>query len=90
MAKFVLGQIVATPGAIEALEKSGQAPSDFLNRHVQGDWGDLDDDDKDANEVSLKVGSRLLSSYKTSKGEKIWIITEADRSSTCILRPDEY
>jgi hypothetical protein len=87
---FSLGQIVSTPGALEALQQAGQAPLVFLNRHVRGDWGDVCAEDAEANLQSLKDGSRLLSSYKTSKGVKLWIITEADRSSTCILLPEEY
>ena len=87
---FPLGQIVATPGALDALQQAGQAPIDFLMRHVRGDWGDVCAEDAEANQQSLKDGSRLLSAYKTSKGVKLWIITEADRSSTCILLPEEY
>ncbi len=89
--KFNLGRIVATPGALEALEESGQSPGDFLERHVQGDWGILDDEDKQLNDQSLIDGSRILSSYTTLKGNtKIWVITEADRSSTCLLLPEDY
>lgn len=87
---FSLGQVVATPGALEALEKAEQAPSDFLNRHVHGDWGDVCEEDAEANQQSVKDGSRLLSSYRTKLNVKLWIITEADRSSTCILLPEEY
>jgi hypothetical protein len=87
---FPLGQVVATPGALEALEESGQEPIEFLRRHVTGDWGQLDKADIQENEYSLKHGLRLLSSYRTNKGTKIWVITEADRSSTCLLLPSEY
>ena len=87
---FPLGSVVATPGALELLEENGQTPSVFIARHHSGDWGDaLCDEDKQANDAALKDGSRLFSSYKVGK-EKIWIITEADRSSTCVLRPDDY
>ena len=89
-AKFTLGRIVATPGALEALAESGQTPEPFLARHIQGDWGNVCDEDKQLNDQSLVSGERLLSAYKTSKGERLWIITEADRSSTCILLPAEY
>ena len=90
-AKFDLGQVVATPGALEALECAGrQSPAEFLSRHVQGDWGEVDDEDKQANDDSLKTGARLLSAYHLADDTKIWIITEADRSSTCILLPSEY
>ena len=88
--KFPLGQTVSTPGALEALQDSGQSPADFLNRHSSGDWGELSNNDKQANEDALLHGDRIFSSYHTSKGVKIWVITEADRSSTCILLPEEY
>ena len=88
--KFSLGQIVATPGALRALEEAGQSPAFFLDRHVVGDWGEVDADDKRANDEALVTGERLLSAYKTLRGVKIWIITEADRSSSCCLLPSEY
>jgi hypothetical protein len=93
--KFSLGQVVATPGALEALEASHQSPQFFLARHVQGDWGEVCDEDKMLNDQSLIDGSRLLSAYRTLKNERLWIITEAaddqgSRSTTTILRPDEY
>lgn len=87
--RFPLGQTVATPGALRLLEERCVAPSQLLARHQRGDWGDLSDEDVRENELSLKEGFRLLSSYQLG-GEKIWIITEADRSVTTILRPDEY
>ena len=88
---FSLGQIVATPGALAALEKAGHTPQEFLSRHLQGDWGDLSDEDRTENELSLQRGFRLLSSYRTNAGDtKIWVITEADRSATTILLPEEY
>lgn len=88
--QFTLGQLVATPAALEALDKSGQSPSDFLSRHVRGDWGEVCNEDRLLNDQALIDGSRLLSAYKTLKGTKLWVITEADRSSTCILTPSEY
>ena len=87
---FTLGRVVATPGALAAIEKSGQQPGDFLARHVNGDWGDVLPKDIKENEFSLKHGFRLFSAYHTSAGDKLWMITEADRSSTCILLPEEY
>jgi len=90
MARFELGRTVITPGAIEALEHSGQMAIEFLRRHVAGDWGELSDDDVKENEFSLEHGFRLLSRYQTSQGERFWIITEADRSATTILLPNEY
>src|SRR6266436_2709985 len=90
-ALFPLGQIVATPGALAALAKAGQTPLDFLTRHVCGDWGELDTHDRKENELGLKRGFRLLSSYRTSSGDtKVWVITEADRSVTTVLLPEEY
>ena len=88
--KFSLGQIVATPGALDLLRESGENPAVFLNRHVQGDWGEVCQEDRQLNDQALVDGSRLLSAYRTAKGERLWVITEADRSSTCLLRPDEY
>jgi hypothetical protein len=88
--KFPLGRLVATPGALEALAESGQSPAFFLEKHVSGDWGEVDAEDGRANDQALVDGSRLLSAYKTLKGDRIWVITEADRSSTCCLLPSEY
>src|ERR1019366_7006321 len=87
---FTLGHVVATPGALAALEKAGQQPGDFLARHVSGDWGEVPPEDMKENELSLQHGFRLLSAYRTTAGDKVWVITEADRSSTCILLPEEY
>jgi hypothetical protein len=94
-AKFHPGQIVATRGALEALARSGQTADFFLERHLQGDFGEVDSEDRSLNDQALLDGSRLLSAYRTLKGEKIWIISEAagddgKRASTCILLPDEY
>ncbi|HET6930815.1 MAG TPA: CpaF/VirB11 family protein [Candidatus Acidoferrum sp.] len=66
---FDLGQLVATPGALAALEKSGQSPMDFLSRHVTGDWGDIPDEDRKENQLSLEKGFRLMSSYRTTANE---------------------
>lgn len=87
---FSFGQVAATPGVLEALEAAGDYPYLFLLRHVTGDWGELDAHDKQANEHALQHGSRLLSAYLTSHGVKFWIITEADRSATTLLLPEEY
>jgi hypothetical protein len=84
--RFPLGQTVATPGAI-ALDVD---LARYLRRHHCGDWGDLDECDKQANEEALEDGLRILSHYKLEGGRRIYIITEADRSSTCILLPEEY
>jgi len=87
---FCLGQVVTTPGAMDALLESGQPPSEFLVRHIQGDWGELCEEDQEANKEAVKDGFRILSAYRTNLQVKIWIITEADRSSTCLLLPSEY
>lgn len=87
---FPLGQIVATPGALEALNEARQSPVEFLARHARGDWGEVCAEDKALNDEAVKDGSRILSAYRTKVGVKLWVITEADRSSTCILLPDEY
>ena len=87
---FELGQIVATPGALAAIKKAGQQPGEFLTRHINRDWGDLDEEDRKENEYSLERGFRLLSAYKTNAGDRLWIITEADRSVTTLLLPEEY
>jgi hypothetical protein len=87
---FSLGQVVATPGALAALEKSGQGPQDFISRHARGEWGDLCEEDRRENEFSLERGFRLLSSYRTLSGSQLYVVTEADRTSTTILLPEEY
>jgi hypothetical protein len=87
---FLLGSLTATRGALAALEESGEAPLAFLARHASGDWGELGSEDKRANDRALRSGERILSAYRTGKGRKLWVITEADRSSTCILLPEEY
>ena len=88
--KFSLGRIVATPGALEALEEANQNPFEFLERHRAGDWGDLCEEDKSENEFSVRNGFRILSAYRTRNNVTIWVITEADRSVTTLLRPHEY
>ena len=87
---FSLGQIVATPGALAALEKARQQPQEFLSRHVSGKWGDLSEEDRKENQFSLERGFRLLSSCRTNADDKIRLITESDRSVTTILLPEEY
>jgi len=75
---------------LEALGRSAQSPGEFITRHARGEWGDLDAHDTEANKAALRDGSRILSSYTTRHGDKGWIITEADRSSTCQLTPNKY
>ncbi len=88
--RFPLGNIAITPGALEALATANQSASMFLARHASGDWGDLGEDDRQENEEAIEAGVRILSSYRTYSDEKIWVITEADRSLTTILLPEEY
>lgn len=86
---FPLGQTVATRGALAAMENAGIVPFALLARHARGDWGDLDDEDKQRNDEALTLGSRIFSAYRV-EGVKFWVITEADRSATTILLPEEY
>ena len=88
VAKFPLGQLVATPGALANL--SHQDITAALARHLQGDWGDLDTDDRSTNDQALVEGSRLLSAYHAVNGTKFWIISEWDRSVTTVLLPEDY
>ena len=88
---FPLGHLVATPGAIDALAATGQTPAEFLVRHQCGDYGCVNDEDKKANDDAVRCGERVFSAYMLNDDEtKLWLITEADRSSTCLLLPDEY
>ena len=87
---FDLGEIVATRGALAALEAAGQPPLLFILRHLLGDWGEVCAADRALNDEALDKGDRLLSAYRTAKGERIWVITEWDRSVTTLLLPDEY
>jgi len=87
---FPLGKIVATPGALAALEKAGQRVEEFLALHATGEWGDLCEQDRAANQLGLELGFRLMSSYTTDASDKIWLVTEADRSATTVLLPEEY
>jgi hypothetical protein len=87
---FHPGRCVATPGALHALEAAGATPETYLDRHVCGKWGIVDDEDAQANEDALVCGDRLMSVYKLHTGVTIWVVTEADRSATCLLLPSEY
>ena len=90
-ARFPLGQVEGTPGAIGAMEEAGQDPAQLLGRHVSGDWGDVGEDDANENEFSVTRHLRILSEYTLPRtGVKMWVITEADRSKTTFLLPSEY
>lgn len=87
---FDLGQTVATPGAIEALQQAGISAASLLCRHQCGDWGDLEDEDLAENKLALNQGLRIFSYYQLTEAIKIWVITEADRSVTTVLLPEDY
>jgi hypothetical protein len=87
---FSLGHLRITPGAVDALATTGELPITFLKRHITGDWGDCCPDDAQANDWSLSNGERIFSVYHSAAGDKLWIITEWDRSATTILLPAEY
>jgi len=88
-APLPLGRVVATPGALKLLMQAGGCPFDLLARHATGDWGELCAFDRRQNEIALREGLRVLSSYLVGR-ECVWVITEADRSITTILLPEEY
>lgn len=87
---FDLGRVVATPGALDALRPHDGFLSEIIARHVRADWGGVDAEDAQANDRALRDGSRVVSAYTTPAGVRLWVITEADRSSTCVLTPEEY
>lgn len=87
-ARFPLGKLYITSAADKAL--AGDEVADAVIRHSIGDWGDLVEGDRQANDEALKYGGRLLSAYHARSGEKFWVITEADRSATTVLLPDDY
>ena len=86
---FKLGRTVATPGALAAMEQAAISPITLLSRHQRGDWGDLDNEDKQSNDQALSLGDRIFSAYQFDT-VKFWVITEYDRSATTILLPEEY
>ena len=85
---FPLGRVVITPNALDVLVSEDIHGA--LQRHASRDWGEVCAADKAENELSLKEGFRILSAYRDSKGSRFWIITEADRSVTTILLPEDY
>jgi hypothetical protein len=90
--RFRPGRLVATPRAKKALEEVGDPTMGMglLQRHLDGDWGEVSEEDREANNSALRNGGRLLSAYRIGNGVKLWVITEADRSVTTVLLPDEY
>lgn len=89
-ALFTLGEVVATPGAVEAMQKHNVFPQTLLQRHVTGDWGVLCDEDVKSNNDAVTEGDRILSNYPIANNVRIWVITEWDRSVTTLLLPSEY
>ncbi|NVZ09757.1 hypothetical protein HW932_10840 [Allochromatium humboldtianum] len=87
---FSLGRLCTTPGALATLASLSLSPWSFLARHQRGDWGDLDADDRRANTLAVIQGSRVFSAYDLGHHQSLWIITEADRSVTTLLLPEEY
>ena len=89
--RFPLGLLLVTPGAEDALAENKTSLLELMRRHASGDWGDLDEEDRAANDATVASGEdRILSSYVLPTNEKVWIITEADRSATTALLPEEY
>jgi hypothetical protein len=86
---FPLGTVVATPALLAEAEEHGIDLAALLARHAACDWGDVDHHDQRANDAALRNDERLLSAYQVGS-VRVWIITEADRSSTCLLRPSDY
>jgi len=90
---FALGRLAATPGALDAIARAGASVPHLVVRHCRGDWGDVSTADRAANDRALTDGARLLSAYRLAAGDdagRVWILTEADRSRTTLLLPDEY
>ena len=90
MVKISAKRLTATPAAAAAFNRTGDSVVPFLHRHTHGDWGEVDPQDHATNDQATVLGGRVLSAYSLSDGTKIWIITEADRSVTTILLPEEY
>jgi hypothetical protein len=88
--RFSLGQVLATPGALDALREAQVNPAELLARHQAGDWGIVCSEDKQLNDAALINGERVLSAYRLPTGVKIWAITEWNRSATTLLLPSEY
>lgn len=88
--QFPLGRLLSTPGALRALARNGIAPTFLLSQHKAGKWGDLGPEDRKANDEAVRTGERILSAYELPDGTRVWVITEADRSVTTILLPEEY
>ena len=88
--RFQLGKLVATPRALEAMKAASQDPVEFVSKHCTGNWGEVSREDAEANERAVDTEERILSVYRTCFGVQLYVITEADRSATTILLPEEY
>ena len=89
--KFLPGRLLMTPGALHAFQNAQEPkPWSYFQRHLQGDWGEICEEDKKENELSVEQGFRILSAYTLTTGVRFWVITEADRSATTFLLPEEY
>lgn len=88
--RFRLGAVVATPGALDALSRHPSLLHQIVGRHARCDWGEVDAEDRRANDRALTSGDRLMSAYTTPEGVRVWVLTEADRSATTLLLPEEY
>lgn len=86
---FPLGQIIITPTAFELLGDENISPESVIQRHVLADWGDMTDSDKQANELAVEMGGRILSAYKLPSGAVIWVTTDPDRTATTVMLPSE-
>ena len=87
---FPLGHVCATPAAMDLMEQLSLSPLEFIVRHVFGDWGQVCEEDRNANQAALQNGTRLLSAYELPNGQRLWVLTEADRSITTLLLPSDY
>lgn len=87
---FPLGHVCATPAAMDLMEQLSLSPLEFIVRHVFGDWGQVCQDDREANQAALQNGTRLLSAYEVPGGQRLWVLTEADRSVTTLMCPSDY
>ncbi|MCB1984424.1 MAG: hypothetical protein H6936_08395 [Burkholderiales bacterium] len=87
---FPLGKVVATPNALDALDRAAVNAMDLIHRHQHGDWGNVPPSDAEENDRSVEHGFRILSSYPLTEDQNLWIITEADRSVTTLLLPEDY
>jgi hypothetical protein len=87
---FALGTVYATPGALAMLSEQGVEASVLILRHHNGDWSEMTNEDRHANQIALRQGARIFSAYAVGPQTKLWVITEADRSATTLLLPSEY